>query len=92
MLFFAPFLSYGVSVWDLTHPSLLDPVSFFIVFIKNAAPSAPMFDSFLILKFNDIATYQIASFVFECVHHLVLSYFSGYFISIETIHSIGNRE
>ena len=24
---FAPFLSYGVSVWGLTHPSWLDPVS-----------------------------------------------------------------
>ena len=69
---FAPFLSYGVSVWGLAHPSLLDAVSILqkknfgiIVFSGNTAPSAPIFESLQILKFNDIITYQITSFALK---------------------------
>ena len=63
---FAPFLPHFVSIWDLTHTSLLDPVFVsqkkvlrIIVFSENAAPSAPIFNSFRILKLNDITTRQI---------------------------------
>ena len=95
---YAPFLSYGVSVWGLTLPSLLDSVSILqkkvsriIVFSEKTAPSAPIFDSLRILKLNDIITYQITSFVFECMHNLAPSYFHG-FTSTERIHNIGTRQ
>ena len=96
---FAPFLSYGVSVWGLTHPSFLDPVSILqktvlriIVFSEKTASSAPIFDSLQILKLHDIITYQITSFVFECLHNLAPLYFYGYFTSIERMHNIGTRQ
>ena len=96
---FAPFLSYGVSVWGLTHPSFLDPVAILqkkvlriIVFSEKTAPSAPIFDSLQFLKLNDIITYQITSFVFECLHNLAPLYFHGYFTSIERMHNIGTRQ
>ena len=61
---YAPFVSYGVSVWGLSHPSLPDPVSILqkkvlriIVFSEKTAPSALIFDSLCILKLNDIITY-----------------------------------
>ena len=88
-----------MSVWGLTHPSLLDPISILqkkilriIVFSEKTAPSAPIFDNLRILKLNDIITYQITSFVFECVHNIAPSYFHGYFTSIERIHNIGARQ
>ena len=77
---YAPFLSYDVSVWGLTHPSLLGPIFILqkkvlriIVFNEKTAPSAPMFDSLRNLKLNNIITYQITYFVFECVHNLAPS-------------------
>ena len=96
---YAPFLSYGVSVWALNHPFLLNPVSILqkkvlriIVFSEKTAPSAPIFDNSHILKLNDIIIYQITSFMFECVHSLAPSYFHGYFTSTEIIHNIGNQQ
>ena len=96
---FASFLTYGVSVWGLTYPTLLDPISIvqkkilkIITFSEETAPSAPIFDSLKILKLNDIIIFQIVSFVFECMHNLAPSYFSGYFTSIESVHGIGTRQ
>ena len=96
---FASFLTYGVSVWGLTHPTLLDPISVLqkkilrvITFSDINAPSTPIFDSLKILKFNDIIPFQIVSFVYECVHSIAPTYFSGYFTKIENIHSIGTRQ
>ena len=63
-----------------------------IVFSEKTAPSAPIFDSLQILKLNDIITYQITSFVFECLHNLAPLYFHGYFTSIERIHNIGTQQ
>ena len=63
-----------------------------IVFSEKTASSAPIFDNLCILKLNDIITYQITSFVFECVHSLDPSYFHGYFTSIERIHNIGTQQ
>ena len=63
---YAAFFAYGVSVWGLTHLSLLDLVSIsqqmvlrIIVFNEKTAHSAPIFDCLCILKLNDIRTYQI---------------------------------
>ena len=58
---------------------------------KNV-PSTPIFDNLNVLKFNDMITMQIASFVYECVRNLSPAYFSNYFIWIKNVHSFGTRQ
>ena len=96
---FAPFLTYGVSVWGLTYPSMLDSISALqkktlriVTFSDKTAPSSPIFDCLQVLKFSDIIFLHIVSFVFECVHNLAPTYFRNYFTSIQSIHNIGTRQ
>ena len=70
-------LTYGVSTWGLTYPSLLEPIAILqkkimrsVTFNENTAPSTPIFDTLQILKFNDVILLQITSFVYECVNNL----------------------
>ena len=95
---FAPFLAYGVSVWGLTYPSLLDSISALqkkilriVTFSDKTVLSSPISDCLQVLKFSDIIILQIVSFVFECVHNLALTYFRNYFTSIQIIHDISTR-
>ena len=96
---FFTFIAYGVSVWGLTYPSLLNPISVsqkkifrVITFSDKNVPSTPIFDSLKVLKFNDLITMHIVSFVYECVHNLSTAYFSNYFTWIENVHSFGTRQ
>ena len=96
---FASFLTYGVSTWGLTYPSLLEPVAILqkkimrsITFNENTAPSTPIFDTLQILKFNDVILLQITSFVYECVNNLAPVYFRDFFRSIHNVHDIGTRQ
>ena len=96
---FAPFLAFGVPVWGLTYPSLLNPISVLqnkilrvITFSDKNAPSIPIFHSLKVLRFNDIITMHIVSFVYECVHNLSPAYFSNFFIWIENVHSFSTRQ
>ena len=96
---FAPFLTYGVSAWGLTYPSMLDSISALqkktlriVTFSDKTAPSLPIFDGLQVLKFSDIIFLLIVSFVFECVHNLAPTYFRNYFTSIQSIHDIGTRQ
>ena len=63
-----------------------------ITFNDKNAPSIPIFDSLKVLKFNDMITMHIVSFVYECVHNLSPTYFSNFFIWIENVHSFGTRQ
>ena len=65
---FVPFLSYGLSVWSLTYPSLLEPITVLqkkilriMSFSEINAPSGPLFDRLRILKLNDMFQLQVAS-------------------------------
>ena len=96
---FAPFLTYGVSFWGLTYPSMLDSISALqkkifriVTFSDKTAPSSPIFDCLQVLKFSDIIILHIVSFVFECVRNLAPTYFRNYFTSIQSIHDIGTRQ
>ena len=95
---FASFLTYGVSTWGLTYPSLLEPIAILqkkmrsITFNENTAPSTPIFDTLQILKFNDVILLQITSFVYECVTDLAPIYFRDFFRSIQNVHDIGTRQ
>ena len=96
---FAPSISYGVSVWGLTYPSMIEPV--FVIQKKimkvitcneMIAHSIPIFDSLQILRLNDVFQLQLASFVYECVNNLSPLYFRNYFTAISSTHSIGTRQ
>ena len=96
---FAPFLAYGVSVWGMTYPSMLDSISALqkkilriVTFSDKTAPSSPIFNCLQVLRFNDIIILYTVSFVFECVHNLAPTYFRNYFTSIQSIHDIGIRQ
>ena len=58
---FAPFISYGLSVWDSTYPTYVDPIFILqkkilkvIIFNEVTVSSTPLFDSLQILKLNDL--------------------------------------
>ena len=63
-----------------------------ITFSDKNAPSTPIFDSLKILKFNDMITMHIVSFVYECGQNLSPACFSNYFTWIENVHSFGTRQ
>ena len=97
---FAPFLSYGISVWGLTYPTSLTAYLYFkiiialkiITFEDLTSSSLPLFDSLCILQLNDTFKLQISSFVYECVYNLAPMYFRNYFTSIDSVHNIGTRQ
>ena len=92
---FAPFLSYSLSVWGLTYPSLLEPITVLqkkilkiMSFSEINASSGPLFERLQILKLNDMFQLQVASFVYECTNNIAPAYFRNYFTKINTIHRI----
>ena len=92
---FAHFLSYGISVWGLTYPTIfvLQKKALRIITFKDLSSSSlPLFDSLCILQLSDIFKLQISSFVYECVHNLAPVYFRNYFTSIDSAHNIGTRQ
>ena len=96
---FASLFSYGISVWGLTYPSLIDSIFVIqkkvirvITFNKGTARSTPLFDRLQILKLYQIFQLQILSFVFECINNLSPTCFKYYFVSISDIHHIGTRQ
>ena len=93
---FASFLTYGVSTWGLTYPSLLEPIAILQkkimrsrTFNENTAPTTPIFDTLQILKFNDVILLQITSFVYECLNNLAPVYFRDFFKGNHNAHDIG---
>ena len=96
---FASLFSYGISVWGLTYPSLID--SIFVVqkkviraitFNKGTADSTPLFDRLLILKLCQTFQLEILSFVLECINSLSPACFKYYFVRISDIHHTGTRQ
>ena len=85
---FSPFLAYSVSVWGLTYPYLLNPISVLhkkilrvITFSDKNAPSTPIFDSLKVLKFNEMI---------KCIlFRLYLNVFITFLVPISAILSIG---
>ena len=91
-LFFS-FISYGISVWGLTHPSTLDPlyklqkkVVRAITFSDRDTHSTPLFHQLRLLKLNDIHTLNLLCFVYECKHHTPIKFFKNYFIPLFSVH------
>ena len=96
---FYPFLSYGVQVWGLTYPTLLNPVFILqkkavkaMTFSDITTPSLLSFNKLQLLRLTDISNLQLASFVFECVNGLSPQFFENYFTSIASKHGNGTRQ
>ena len=93
MLLFYSFISYCISVWGLTHPSVLDPliklqkkVIRAILFKDQFTHSTSLFSKLQILKLNDIHSLQLFHLVFECVKGPTVSHFRDYFAAISSVH------
>ena len=63
-----------------------------ITFSDKTAPSSPAVDCLQALRFSDTIILHIVSFVFECVHNLTIIYFTNYFTSTGSIHSICTKQ
>ena len=68
---FYPFLSYGVQVWGLTYPTLLNPVFILqkeavkaMTFCDIITPSLPLFNKLQLLRLTDISNLQFELFCF----------------------------
>ena len=73
---FDSFISYGISIWGLTHPTNLKALSKLqkkvvraFTFSDKYAQSAPLFHRLQTLKLGDIHTLKLLCFVYECVHY-----------------------
>ena len=93
------FISYCTSVWDLTHPSVLDPliklqkkVIRAILFKDQFTHSTPLFSELQILKLNDIHSLQLLCLVFECVKGPTFHHFRDYFTRISSVHGHFTRQ
>ena len=96
---FAPFISYGLSVWGSAYPTYVGPIFILqkkilkvITFNQVTVSSTLLFDSLQILKLNDLFKLQVISFVYKCLNNLAPLYFTDYFTSIHLIHNIGTRQ
>ena len=98
MLFFYPFLSYGITVWGATHEHYLIPVLVSqrkvvgaMTFSDPFAHSLPFAFDLQILKLDDIYHLYVSSFVYECHNNLAPNHFSDYFTQVSDIHHHNTR-
>ena len=89
---FGSLLSYGIIVWGLTYPSLIEKIYIIqkkvvrvITFNSKTAFSTPIFDKLQVLKQEHIFQLQLSSFVYECIFLIFLLYI---FQTISTKYSI----
>ena len=94
---FALLLSYGIAVWGLIHPSLID--SIFVIqkkviraltFKKRTEHSDLLFGSLQILK--QVCQLQTLSFVYEYLNKLSQAHFYNYFKCISDMHHISTHQ
>ena len=97
-LFFS-IVSYGISIWGLTHPSTLD-ILFklqkkairIITFNDRYTHTNPLFSQLKILKISDILSFQLLSFIYQCQHDPPVSHFENLVIPLENVHNYGTRQ
>ena len=73
---FYSFLSYGIAIWGLTHPSVLDrlfKVQKRVICKDRFTRTTPLFYEHKILKLHDIHSLKLLSFVYECSNNSITS-------------------
>ena len=90
---FYSFISYGISVWGLTHPTVLDPLCKIqkkvvraITFNNKYTHTTPLFYNLRLLKIHEIHSLKLLCFVYDCKQGSPLQPFSDYFIPVHSIH------
>ena len=86
------FLTYGISVWGLTHLSCLDPLYKIqkkivrtIAFKDKYTRSTPLFYEFKLLKLSDIHSLKLFCFVYDCIRGSLLQPFDKLFTRLTSI-------
>ena len=99
MVYFFPFLSYGIHVWGLTNSTYFDLIFVLqkkvlksITFNDITSPAMPIFRNLELLTLAEIHNLQVVSFVYECVNGLSPSYFGDYFKTLSSTHAMGTRQ
>ena len=96
---FYSFISYGIVVWGLTHPTILDclfrlqkravrATSFKDIY----AHSNPLFYKLKLLKLFDIDTLNLLSLVYECQNNQSVQPFDDYFTPLYSVHNYNTRQ
>lgn len=93
-----PYLSYCNLVWASTYKSRLNKLVLLqkravriVAGVKSFAHSTPLFQSFNLLKFHQIMTFQIGVFMYRFTHGLLPLNFTGYFQQGSDIHNYSTR-
>ena len=80
---FYSYISYGISVWGLTHPTVLDPlyklqkkVVRAITFNNKYTHTTPLFYDLRLLKIHEIHSSKLLCFVYDCKQGSLLQPFS----------------
>ena len=96
---FHSFISYGIAVWGLTHPTILDPLCKIqkkvvraITLSDKYSHSSPLFRNLELLKLRDIHSLNLLCFVYECRFHAPIVPFKEFFIPLASIHDYGTRK
>ena len=96
---FYSFISYGIIVWGLTHPTILDclfrlqkRVVRAISFKDIYAHSTPLFYKLKLLKLFDIHTLNLLSRVYEYQNNQSVQPFDDYFTPLYSVHNYNTRQ
>ena len=88
-----------ISVWGLTHPTVLDPlykmqkkVVRTITFNNKYSRTTPLFYNLRLLKIHEIHSLKLLCAVYDCKECSPLQPFSDYFIPVHSIHDHNTRQ
>ena len=87
-----PFLIYGIIIWGNTYESTLKPIFILqkkalrtITFSQYDSPSSPVFKSLQVIKFYDLVTFHIATFMYKFHNQLLPTAFHSFFTKVTNI-------
>ena len=93
-----PFLIYGIIIWGNTYESILKPIFILqkkalgtITFSQYDSPSSPLFKSLQVIKFYDLVTFHIATFMYKFHNQLLPTAFHSFFTKVTNIHKYNTR-
>ena len=100
---FYSFISYGISVWCLTHPTVLDPLCKIqkkvvraITFNNKYTHTTPLFYNLPLLKrfihSHENHSLKLLCFVYACKQGSPIQPFSDYFIPVHSIYDHNTRQ
>ena len=95
-----PFLiyMYGIIIWGNTYESTLKPIFILqkkalriVTFSQYGSPSSPLFKSLQVIKFYDLVTFDIATFMYKFHNQLLPTAFHSFFTKVTNIHKYNTR-